>query len=74
MLDILFINPTDRVGLCAEVNGTLILGTKLLQAGFQVQVLRFFQIEGEGLPCAVLQGKGAIGNDFLNLIFAVKIP
>ena len=46
MLDILFVTATDRPGLRAEVNGTLLLGTKLLQAGFQVQVLRFGEIEG----------------------------
>lgn len=45
MLDILFINPTDLPGVRYEVNGTLILGTKLRQAGFDVQVLRFGQIE-----------------------------
>ena len=46
MLDILFINPSDRCDLRTEVNGTLILATKLLQAGFRVQVLRFGEIEG----------------------------
>lgn len=61
MLDILFINPTDRCDLRTEVNGTLILATKLLQAGFRVQVLRFGEIEGynkdyEGfIECAVEQ-------------------
>lgn len=46
MLDILFINPTVQLHLGNEVNGTLLLGTKLLQAGLRVQVLRFGQIKG----------------------------
>ncbi len=45
MTDILFITPTERLTLKNEVNGTLLLGTKLLQAGFEVQLLRFGQID-----------------------------
>lgn len=45
MVDVLFINAQRQMVLAQEVNGTLLLGTKLLQAGFETQVLRFGQIE-----------------------------
>lgn len=44
MPDILFINETKELALNQEINGTLLLGTKLLQAGFDVKLLRFGQI------------------------------
>lgn len=44
MTDILFINPTEELSLRQEVNGTLLLATKLLRAGFHAEVLRFAQI------------------------------
>ena len=45
-MDILFINPTEALGMRKEVNGTLLLATKLLDAGFAVDILRFEQVEG----------------------------
>ena len=48
MADILFIVPTDELTVKREVNGTLLLATRLLQAGFDTQVLRFAQIAGYG--------------------------
>ena len=45
MLDILFVNPTYEKALRREINGTLLLATKLLQADFQVEVLRFCEME-----------------------------
>lgn len=45
MADILFINAMGSLTLSQEVNGTLLLATKLLQAGFDTEVLRFCQIE-----------------------------
>lgn len=45
MADILFVNAMKEQTLNQEVNGTLLLGTKLLQAGFDTKVLRFCQIE-----------------------------
>jgi len=44
-MDVLFINPTEQMRLSEEVNGTMLLATKLLQAGFNVQMLRFGQAE-----------------------------
>ena len=44
MPDILFINETKALALNQEINGTLLLGTKLLAAGFDVKLLRFGQI------------------------------
>lgn len=46
MADILFVNATKDMAVNKEVNGTLLLGTILLQDGFDVDVLRFGQIEG----------------------------
>ena len=45
MLDVLFVNSTQKLALSYEVNGTMLLATKLLQAGFRTKVLRFCQIE-----------------------------
>lgn len=44
MVEILFVNGETTLAVNKEVNGTLLLGTKLLQAGFDVDVLRFGQI------------------------------
>lgn len=46
MVEILFVNATKEVSINKEVNGTLLLGTRLLQADFDVKVLRFGEIEG----------------------------
>lgn len=45
MIDVLFINATERFSLSHEVNGTLLLATKLLQAGFETDILRFVQMK-----------------------------
>ena len=45
MAEILFVNATKEMAVNKEVNGTLLLGTKLLEAGFDVDVLRFGQIK-----------------------------
>ena len=45
-MDILFINATEELSMRKEVNGTLLLATKLLDAGFDVDILRFEQVEG----------------------------
>ena len=45
-MDVLFINAQDALELRKEVNGQLILGTLLLQAGFDVDILRFCEIDG----------------------------
>lgn len=42
-MDILFVTPTDTLKLNSVSNGTMLLGTKLLQAGFTVDVVRFGQ-------------------------------
>ena len=44
MVDVLFINAQREMALAQEVNGTLLLGTYLLEAGFETKVLRFCQI------------------------------
>lgn len=49
-MDILFINPTEELAMRKEVNGTLLLATELLNAGFEVDILRFEQVEGFGGP------------------------
>lgn len=46
MADILFVNSTTEHSLVMETNGTLLLGTILLQEGFDVQVLRLGDVEG----------------------------
>lgn len=45
MPDILFVNATREMAINQEANGTLLLGTKLLQAGFDTKILRFCQID-----------------------------
>ena len=45
MLDILFVTPTERLELRQESNGSMLLATKLLQAGFSVRLLRFGEDE-----------------------------
>lgn len=45
MVDILFINSGDKPALKNEVNGTMLLATKLLEAELEVKILRFWQIE-----------------------------
>ena len=47
-MDILFINATEELSMRKEVNGTLLLATKLLDAGFEVGILRFEQVESFG--------------------------
>ena len=44
-MDILFLNSTEELTLKKEINGTLLLATKLLQDGFDVDVLRFGQVK-----------------------------
>lgn len=46
MSEILFVNSTLEHSLVMETNGTLLLGTILLQDGFDVQVLRLGDVEG----------------------------
>lgn len=46
MVEILFVNSTKAKALNKEINGTLLLGTRLLQAGFDVQLLRLGDVEG----------------------------
>lgn len=43
-MDILFLNAQYELRLKKEVNGTMLLATKLLEADFDVDVLRFAQI------------------------------
>lgn len=45
MVDVLFINSTDKFGLRYEANGTMLLSTLLLKAGIQAKILRFCQFE-----------------------------
>ena len=45
MVDVLFITATQEVALNQDANGTMLLATKLLQAGFSADILRFGQIE-----------------------------
>ena len=45
MVDVLFINSTDRYALKYEANGTMLLATLLLQSGIQAKILRFAQFE-----------------------------
>lgn len=46
MAEILFVNSTIEHSLVMETNGTLLLGTLLLQEGFDVDVLRLGDVEG----------------------------
>ena len=48
MAEILFVVPTDELTVKREVNGTLLLATRLLQAGFDTRILRFGQIGNYG--------------------------
>ena len=45
MLDVLFINPLKELAVNQEINGTMLLATKLLQAGFSTDILRFCHID-----------------------------
>ena len=45
MKDILFVNATLKDELRLKLNGTMILATKLINAGFDVDILRFYQID-----------------------------
>lgn len=55
-MDILFINSTVELTLRKECNGTLLLATKLLEAGFDTNVLRFGQVESYGKEYKVFIG------------------
>ena len=66
MLDILFINTTEEKGIRNETNGTLLLATKLLQAGFIVDILRFYQIE------SYLKDYNTFINDITDKIIALN--
>ena len=44
MLDVLFVTPTEKTGLRHEVNGTMLLATRLLQADFTVDVVHFWMV------------------------------
>lgn len=46
MAEILFVNSTTEHSLVMETNGTLLLGTILLNDGFDVDVLRLGDVEG----------------------------
>lgn len=46
MCDVLFVIPNLSSSVKHEVNGTMILGTILLNAGFDVEILRFSEIAG----------------------------
>lgn len=48
MNDVVFVSSTSSCSLRREVNGTMLLATKLLQAGFNVKVIRLGQIESYG--------------------------
>ncbi len=48
MTDILFITPSYTGQLNLEINGTLLLATKLLHAGFKTEILRYGQIPNFG--------------------------
>lgn len=48
MMDVLFINSTETPLLRDQTNGTLLLGTRLLQAGFKTDILRFYEIDHYG--------------------------
>ena len=45
MADVLFVVPMKDLSISAEVNGTLLLGTKLLNAGIDTDILRFCQVD-----------------------------
>ena len=45
MSDVLFVVPIKDLSISAEVNGTLLLATKLLDAGIDTDILRFCQVD-----------------------------
>ncbi|MBQ9762393.1 MAG: radical SAM protein [Oscillospiraceae bacterium] len=45
MANILFVVPMKQFALNQEINGTLLLATKLLEAGFDAQILRLCEID-----------------------------
>ena len=45
MIDVLFINATESDKLKEQVNGTLLLATKLLESDFNVEVLCFYEMK-----------------------------
>ena len=45
MLDVLFLNSTESPDMKMQVNGTMLLATKLLHSGFSVNILRFYEID-----------------------------
>lgn len=47
MLDVLFVVPAMKPMLRQEINGTMLLATRLLQADFSVDVLRFWQVDAD---------------------------
>lgn len=44
MLDVLFVNSAEAMTIQREINGTMLLATKLLDAGYRTDILRFCQI------------------------------
>lgn len=48
MADIMFVVPMTQLSMRQEINGTMLLATKLLDAGFDTQILRFCQIDSYG--------------------------
>lgn len=48
MAEIVFVVPTSVRTIKQEVNGTLLLATRLLQAGFDTRILRFCEVESFG--------------------------
>ena len=55
-MDVLFVTPTDKPGLSHEVNGTMLLATKLLQEGYDTDILRFYQSEAFGVNYSAFIG------------------
>lgn len=53
MAEIVFVVPNSVRTIKQEVNGTLLLATRLLRAGFDTQILRFCEIESFGGDYAV---------------------
>lgn len=45
MVDVLFINAIKEIALNQEANGTMLLATNLLHAGFRADILRFGEID-----------------------------
>ena len=44
-MDVLFITATEQLKLNSISNGTMLLATKLIQEGFDVDILRYCQIK-----------------------------